>query len=704
MFTSTPEPVDTVSIERALLKSYNFSRTRLDSAMIYANRALEFAEKQPDSLWVARAYLNLGTLEESQGNFSQAVEHLLASLRLFDKYENVAGEAEAHYKLGNVNIDLGAPELALNHLLEAKLLFGDLKDYSSLSEVLSSLGLAHARLSQHAEAVVHFDRAMFLADSLDNKPVSADVARLLASAHLAMGEYDQAQNRAERAFGLYKSLGDIEGKGEVLADLSQINLAKGNIVAAKTNALDALEESRIYGSERLEANALQKLAMVYEAEEDYTSALQSYKQYNTLKDSLTNTARNQRSEDLQQRYAAERRDILLKQYENERVIQSLRLNKQRMQIIFVVLALVLMGIFSFLLYRRNKQNVRMIAKLRKQNDEVRQQKAEMLTQAETLKKANERVQWVNQSLQHLNNVIATQKEEIEKTNGNIRASISYASRIQSTMLPSITNIRQHLAASFVFFRPRDVVSGDFYWFAHIPSRPAFKEIDHGDKIERVLLGNTNEKLILATFDCTGHGVPGALMSMTGEAQLNQIVNNDNIHRPDEILNHLHRRIRTSLKQEDSLNRDGMDGAVCVITRDGGDGDRTKPVVVEFAGAKSPLVFVRNKILNTVKGDKFPIGGMQKEKERQFTRHVIAPEFDSYGNPLPLMLFMYSDGFQDQFGGPNERKFMAPKFRELLHELSPLPVDEQEKKLGEAFDSWKGNGAQTDDVVVLGVRI
>ncbi|MCU0448070.1 MAG: SpoIIE family protein phosphatase [Microscillaceae bacterium] len=262
--------------------------------------------------------------------------------------------------------------------------------------------------------------------------------------------------------------------------------------------------------------------------------------------------------------------------------------------------------------------------------------------------------------------VVKQKEIIEQINRDMTASISYASRIQEAMLPHWERIKMFIPEMFIFFQPRDIVSGDFYWFAE-----------------------KDGKLLIAAIDCTGHGVPGAFMSMVGDAHLNQIVNADGITSPEVVLGKLHQRVRQSLKQAETQNRDGMDMALGVI-------DRYRQTL-EYAGAKSPLVYIQNQELFEIKGDRTPVGGEQKEAHRVYTKHTLKID-------QPTWVYMFSDGFADQFGGPEFKKFMGKRLRELLFEIHLKPFTEQKAILQQTFEDWKGKERQTDDVLVVGFKI
>lgn len=254
-------------------------------------------------------------------------------------------------------------------------------------------------------------------------------------------------------------------------------------------------------------------------------------------------------------------------------------------------------------------------------------------------------------------------KDIRNQSEQIRASIQYAKRIQDAILPSTASISSKIPDSFVFFAPRDIVSGDFYWFA--------------DKYD---------KSILVTADCTGHGVPGAFISLICESLLNKIVHDYEIQRPARILLKMNEGLKEVLRRDSQSNmRDGMEAAICYI-----DHKRNKII---FCGAKSDLFYVQNGAPNFIKGTKNSIDGGENYTFKDHNLEV--------GDGL--MAYMASDGFQDQFGGATDSKFLRKKFHEFLFSISHLELAEQKQKLEAAFKEWKGSKPQTDDVLVLGVR-
>jgi PAS domain S-box-containing protein len=283
------------------------------------------------------------------------------------------------------------------------------------------------------------------------------------------------------------------------------------------------------------------------------------------------------------------------------------------------------------------------------------------------KEAERELENSEKKLQEANQVIELTKE-IEEKNKKITSSINYAKNIQEAILPREEEIGQHLEEFFIIYRCRDVVSGDFYWYAY-PDEDTF---------------------LIAAVDCTGHGVPGAFMSLIGNTYLNSIVKHRRIKQPGEILKMLNHSVVKTLRQdEDSNSRDGMDIGLINLN--------FKNKTWKYSGAHRPLVKVSNGKLEEYKGTKAAIGGPPR-----FQRRGNFEEIKGSWKPGD-MVYMYSDGFPDQFS-PEGNKFLNKRLKESLVEISSLPCEQQKNALENQFDAWKGKAAQTDDVIMIGIRL
>lgn len=262
--------------------------------------------------------------------------------------------------------------------------------------------------------------------------------------------------------------------------------------------------------------------------------------------------------------------------------------------------------------------------------------------------------------------IESQRTELESKNKSITDSLNYAQRIQEALLPSEDYFRKYFKESFIFYKPKDIVSGDFFW-----------------------IGEHEEKIFIAAADCTGHGVPGALLSMIGHELLNKIINVDKIAEPSHVLEIMNKGLEKIFSREKNVGaiiRDGMDIALCVVDR--------KKRKIQYTGAFLPLYIIRDNRLMELKGDKYPLG--------------MTIEGASYSNnELDLMkddmMYLFTDGYVDQFGGSENKKFMYRRFRYLLMSIYHFPVDDQKSILEENIKTWMGSTPQIDDILVMGFK-
>lgn len=307
------------------------------------------------------------------------------------------------------------------------------------------------------------------------------------------------------------------------------------------------------------------------------------------------------------------------------------------------------------------------AEVFQQNEELQAQKAELEQQTEEILAQRDLVESQNQSIFAQNEYLEEQQEKIQLQHKNITASINYAKRIQKAMLPSQNLLEEILPKSFVYFNPRDIVSGDFYFFAE-----------------------KDDKVVIAAVDCTGHGVPGAFMSVIGNDLLTQIVVWRGITESNLILNELHNGIVQTLKQEETENRDGMDISLCVLDK--------KTNQIQYSGAKNSLLYITpNGKINQIKGDRHHVGGVARQIERDFTSHLIQPEEGT-------RFYLLTDGYLDQFGGKHGKKYSTKRFQLFIEKLNAFHVFELKHEVERNFIEWKGTEKQIDDVLVIGFEV
>jgi serine phosphatase RsbU (regulator of sigma subunit) len=266
-----------------------------------------------------------------------------------------------------------------------------------------------------------------------------------------------------------------------------------------------------------------------------------------------------------------------------------------------------------------------------------------------------------------NKILKSKNEIIEEKNKSITDSINYAKRLQNAILPSQDIVNSILPEHFILYEPKDIVSGDFYWVSHHDS-----------------------KFMVAAVDCTGHGVPGALLSIVGHNAINQSVNEMGITKPAEVLDSMNTIIKKILHQDKGSDiRDGMDMALCTFDR--------STNILEYAGANNPIYHVSEGKLNIIKASKLTVGSLQEDVKAKPENHIITMKKGD-------CFYIFSDGYADQFGGSDNKKFKTSRMQELLLSLKDVPMPKQKKIILDAFMNWKGVNEQVDDVLVIGIRV
>ncbi len=422
---------------------------------------------------------------------------------------------------------------------------------------------------------------------------------------------------------------ELNNKYEIAINLFQIALIhkeNSSYAEARIYFFQALDTARKIGMNDFRKQAYENLSEIYEKEGDYRNSLVFMKRFIGIRDSIFNEETNKMVNELQTKYESEKKDLALRQASEKDELSTKVIRQQRLMMYAVVLVLLIIAGFLAFVFRQNSQ----------------------------IKKANI--------------LLAEQNDLISKQHKEITDSIHYAQRIQRAILPPVELIEALIPERFILFRPRDIVSGDYYWLH-----------SHGSKV------------IVAAADCTGHGVPGAFMSMLGVTFLSEIVGkNEDIH-ANEILNIMRENIIRSLHQKGKIgeSQDGMDMAIYIIDME------TRQM--QYAGANNSLVMIRNNEVIQYKADKMPVG-IHIKKSEMFTNNIIdLLEGDC--------IYTFSDGYQDQFGGPDGRKLMIKNMKEFLLKIHQNPMAEQRQLLDNNLNDWIGEEhEQIDDVLVIGVKV
>ena len=551
---------------------------------------------------------------------------------------NSIQEAENYNKIAYLYWENGVLNQAIDYFYKSLELNKQNNNQNGIKTIYYNIGLIYADQEDYEHAVENFRQGIEYARNMNQKGGIYNGLINQASALKNLSQHNQAVTILNEALSYAQELNNLKLVRTCYGMLAENYEALGDSEnAMKYFDLFATVDKHVK-AEQIKAIEEKSKKEVRKAE---IEKVQSQKELSERSSELEKTRQTlEQTKQLTEKQKLELELNRLTISEKEAELRNKRLIIYGILLIFVVII-----IFSILVYRQFQAKKRANKKLADQNVQIFKQKEE----------------------------IEKQRDLANKQKMDITDSIEYAKRIQTALLPPLSFIRRSLPEHFILFKPREIVSGDFYWMM-----------------------NKDDKIIIAAADCTGHGVPGAFMSMLGTAFLNEIVNKivENKHvyslQANEILNQLRSYIIESLHQSgaDNESKDGIDIALCVI-----DPDKQK---LQFAGAHNPLYLIRNNELEIIKGDRMPVSIHQKA-DKSFANH----EIDIFKDDV---IYIFSDGFVDQIGGPKKRKFMSRNFKELLLKIHEKPMDVQEQILEKTFDEWKGDYIQLDDILVIGIKL
>jgi serine phosphatase RsbU (regulator of sigma subunit) len=601
-----------------------------------AQEALAIALKHNYKEGEIGAYLYTGYYFELKGDAKPALDNFL-------KAQDIAEKNNYKIHLATVydNLSLFYRSVMKN---DKKALEYSRKDLAMMKELGNKVGYATALVNagniyydedSTRQALQYYLESVDFFNDLKLNASIADVENNIGSAYTDLKEYNKAIEYYQKALSVYQDMNNKYGIAMCYGNMGNVYNMKGDAEnGVKYSELDLQLSREIHSKDNIAA-AYTFLSEGYSKMGNYQKAYEYQTALSNLKDTLYNEANTKQVNDMQVKYDTEKK-------ERENKILELSVNRQKIISYSIFVGLILVIALGFFVYRG----------------------------------------YVNKKKAH--EELAEKNRIIEEKNKDILDSINYAKTIQQVILPLPGYLKESLGEYFIVYKPRDVVSGDFYWCY-----------------------SNESKVMFTVADCTGHGVPGAFMSMIGNSLLNEIIIENKVTDAAEILNNLRTGLLRTLQQkgQNNITRDGMDIALCVW-------DKNKNTV-QFAGANNSLYLVRDKVATSFKEnekvkihyetlaeflpDKQPIGYFENKIDNPFSSSTIQLQKDD-------VIYISSDGYADQFGGEAAKKFSKKKFREMLVMISTKQIQEQKNILDNTVDSWKGSLAQTDDICLMGVKV
>ena len=596
-----------------------------------------------NELYVAHFNADIGVVYMQQGEFSLALEYLFLGLKNYDKIEDKQGQSTSCLNIGIIYYYLKKFDKSLEYLDRAKSLNNEINDVSGIGNILIMMGAIHLEKKSYDLAIKNFSEALIIQQDIgDNTQINACLANL-GMAYRKKGEFKKAIEYYNEALYLSITMKNLQIEIIQLINLGTIYSQMNNCKRSISYFLEAIPLAQRMNSKK-ELEALHKnISEAYYQCRDFKKSLTHYQQYIIYRDSLHNEKTNKELFEKELKYSFDKKATAdsvanaksqeIKDIEIARQkVEKLALRNQQYALFggfFLVL------VFAGFMYNRFK-------------------------------------------------VTQKQKNIIQQKNKEITDSINYAERIQRSFLATKELLDENLSSPFgagtegvggcgidpnyfVFFQPKDVVSGDFYWAGKL----------------------INGNFAIVNADSTGHGVPGAIMSILNISSIEKAVDKGLVE-PNEIFNDTRKTIIERLKKDGSPEggKDGMDASLISINP-----EKTK---MAYVAAQNPIWIIRNDELIEIKPEKMPVG-----KHENDTISFVGGEVDLQTGDL---IYTITDGFQDQFGGEKGKKFMVKNLKNKLLEIVDLPMHEQEQVLADEFDNWKGENEQVDDVCIIGVRI
>lgn len=613
------EKANNDSNREALLNKlcWRFFESDHDRAKSYAHQQLEIARKLDSKKIFIRAYDNLGYLFLSNGEYKQALEFLIKGLTLKEEMQDNEGIAISLAGIGNIYYHNNNYNKCLEYWEKCLEIQKELNDLSGIGKTINNLALVHTQLGDYKKALSY--HKLSLEQDKQTGDIEGQAVSLsnIGEIYSWMGDDNKALSYYLMAYNLLID-NNLPPYSQLLNDIADTYAKQEQYDKGLDFANRALQAARKVKDKNEVKSTYEALSKIYFMQGNYKMAYENHELYSDMKDSLLTEESSRQMTEMETKYRTEKKEKQIQ-------VQKLELKQNRILKYAMTGGLLMLVLLSFVIYNRYRVK----------------------------KKANAR--------------LGAAYNLIEEKNIAITDSIEYAKTLQEAILPDKNEIRKALPRYFIYFQPKDIVSGDFYWF--------YKK---------------EEKIVIAAADCTGHGVPGAFVSMMCNNLLNHAIIEQGILDPGEILTEVNKGVTFAFRQEGALARasDGMDVALCVI-----DKQKNK---IEYAGAQRPLLQIRDGQMEEIKPDKAPIGGRVDTMYEFSTRTLEIKEGDRF--------YMFSDGYADQFGGPKGKKFMIKRLKEMLLEISNKPFDEQRSHIHQVLTDWQGTTERVDDILVMGFEV
>lgn len=618
----------------------------LDSALKYYEKGADTYRLVDDLAGLALAINNMGAIYDSKGDIIGALKYYHESLKIYEDSDDYYGIALVLNNIGAIYKNQGEIDKALDYWNRSLKIREESNDVFSIAYSVTNLASLYAIKKDTTKAIEYLNRGLKIREELDEKRGMAQSLNLLGRMYLSMNKLDSAATYLNRSLQIRRALEDNEGLVISLNSLASLSFKQKNLNLAKKYALESKSIAQDIGFPSSIRDASKMISKISRSQGLWQEAFLNLELYILMKDSISN------EENIKGAFQKEA------QHKFEKQADSLAAEQL-------------------------KKDVLLIAE-QKRKDDIAEKEAEKKNLiiwtgsggfllvflftgfvVNRLRVTREQKSIIEDQKKQVDHAFG----ELEEKNTEILDSINYAKRIQKAILPSNKVVKEYLNESFILYKPKDIVAGDFYWMEHM-----------------------DDTVLFAAADCTGHGVPGAMVSVICNNGLNRSVREHGLTDPGEILDKTREIVIQEFEKSEDEVKDGMDIALCSLSNLDEEGVYRE---LKYAGAHNPLWIIRNGELIETRANKQPIGKFEKQEPYK-THSFKLEKGDTF--------YIFSDGFADQFGGDRGKKYKSKRFRSFLISMQDKSMDTQCDMLNSEFEKWKGELEQIDDVCIIGVRV
>lgn len=616
----------------------------ITKALKYYSRSLKITKEIGDQLGSARCLINIGAIHTFQSNVPKALECYHQSLKILEKTNEQQLIATCLTNIGIIYDHQGDKTKALDYYRRGLKTLEKIGDKVGIARTLNNMGVVYQNSKELKKALYYYTRSLSIEEEIGDKQLIANSLTNIGSVYFEEGDLQKALAYYTKALKQDEEFGDKKLTVSTLHKIGAVYLKQGDLPKATDYAERSMALAREIGYTGDIQYAAELLSQIYQKQGKGIQALESYQLFIKMRDSINATENKQAAAEMRFKYEYEKKVSAdsLKVAEEKKIVAS-RFKEEQSKRYTLYGGLALVTLFGGFMFNRFRITARQKQIIEAKEKETQEQ--------------NELISHQNQKVEHQNVLLEHKQKEILD-------SISYAKRLQDAILPPKSVIDTAFPQNFILYKPKDIVAGDFYWSETV-----------------------NNRFYIAAADSTGHGVPGAMVSVVCSNALNRAVKEFGLTETGEILDKTRELVIETFAKNNAEVKDGMDISLLCI-----DQEHAK---ISWTGANNPLWYVKSGELTEIKPDKQSIG--KTENPTPFTTHHL--DFEA-----ATTFYLFTDGMADQFGGEKGKKLKKKSFQKLLLAVSSLDLSKQAEQLDEQFENWKGELEQVDDVCIIGIRV